>query len=61
MKPSISFDFVSRYISGLTELEKKEVFGDIYKDDGSLDGSSATDRYLERAAKEVLFEIEGGR
>ncbi|WP_339767232.1 cysteine--tRNA ligase [uncultured Pseudosulfitobacter sp.] len=61
VKPSISFDFVSRYISGLTELEKKEVFGDIYKDDGSLDGSSATDRYLERAAKEVLFEIEGGR
>ena len=58
VRPSISFDRVAEYIDQLSSAERSEIFGDLYKEDGSLDGSAATDRYQALIARRLLKELE---
>ncbi|MDD7971284.1 cysteine--tRNA ligase [Roseinatronobacter alkalisoli] len=58
VKPQTSFDFADAYFDKIEQSERKEVFGDLYKSDGSIDASALVDRYISLVASELLDELE---
>jgi cysteinyl-tRNA synthetase len=57
VQPSTSFDSVREYVSKISEVEKREIFGDLLGENGELNMGAATDRYVELVAKELSLKF----
>ena len=61
VKPTTSFDYVERYLKGLSESQRQEIFGDLYESDGRFDGAAAVDRYVGEIAQEILQKLKAAK
>ncbi|WP_296639045.1 cysteine--tRNA ligase [Roseinatronobacter sp.] len=59
VQPKTSLEPVEEYFNRLDESQRREVFGDLYKSDKSVDLSALADRYVGIVVNEILYEIEG--
>lgn len=58
VQPTTSLDFADDYMNSLGELERREIFGDLYKSDGSIGADSLIDRYVGVVASQLLLDLE---
>ncbi|WP_439563234.1 cysteine--tRNA ligase [Roseinatronobacter sp.] len=58
VQPTTSLDFADDYMNSLGELKRREIFGDLYKSDGSISVDSLIDRYVGVVASQLLLELE---
>ena len=59
VQPKTSFEPVKTYFNNMDETSRREVFGDLYNSDKSVDGSALVDRYVALVADELLRKLEG--
>ena len=58
VQPTTSLEFADEYMKGLDELERRDIFGDLYKSDGSIDVMGLMDKYVGHVASQLLLELE---